>query len=121
MVRIAVLEGRLDHVVLNWPEGLVVDRAAVQAHLDRLKPGNILLVSEVERVVFLINDLRGIQARFEFDEGAAWGTANLIVNLRAEDRWQQRLEFDSDGSRYSGEFRLGAQATLNSPWAGAMR
>lgn len=115
VVRIAVLEGRLDHVVLNWPEGLVVDRAAVQAHLDRLKPGNILLVSEVERVVFLINDLRGIQARFEFDEGAAWGTANLIVNVRAEDRWQQRLEFDSDGSRYSGEFRLGAQATLNSP------
>ncbi len=41
VVRIAILEGRLDHVELVWDEACKVDKAVVQAYLDRLKPGAV--------------------------------------------------------------------------------
>ena len=73
VVRIAVLEGRLDEVRLNWAEGLPVRREVIQAYLDELKPGAILKVRDVERVVFLVNDLRGITAQVEVQAGSKPG------------------------------------------------
>lgn len=114
-VRIQVLQGRLDRVVLEWPDTMPLDRAVVQALLDRLQPGAVLRIDEVERVVFLVNDLRGIRARFEFREGRDWGSAELLVRAEPEPRWQHKLDLDSDGSRYSGTVRLGWQALVASP------
>lgn len=115
VVRLAVMEGRLDEVVLNWEDGLPVDREVVEAYLARLRPGAVLTVREVERVVFLVNDLRGISARFELREGRTPGTAALVVTPRADARWSRRVEFDVDGARFSGIGRLGLQAAWNSP------
>ena len=54
VVKLAVLEGRLDRVVLNWREGLPVDREVVQAYIDKLQPGTVLRVRDIERVVGVI-------------------------------------------------------------------
>lgn len=115
VVRIAVLEGRLDEVVLNWPERMPVDRSVVEAYLARLKPGEILRVRDVERIVFLVNDLRGLTARFEVKAGRTPGTASLVVTAQPEDRLAGRVEVDSLGSRYSGVLRGSALATVASP------
>lgn len=114
-VRIAVLEGRLDQVVLDWPEGLPVRREVVEAYLARLKPGEILNVRDVERVVFLVNDLRGLTARFEVRAGRTPGTASLVVTPQPEARLAQRVELDTLGSRYSGILRGSWLGTFNSP------
>ena len=116
IVRIAVLEGRLDKVVLNWTDGLPVDRDVIEAYLDRLTPGSILRVRDVERVVFLVNDLRGITARFEVRAGERPGTAQLVVTPRAESIWTGRADFDTNGSRFLGEFRFGGLVQMNSPF-----
>ncbi len=117
VVRIAVLEGRLDRVVLNWPAAdLPVRRAVVQAYLDRLQPGSILLVRDVERVVFLVNDLRGLKARFEVRAGSRPGTADLVVTPSAESVWSGKAEADINGSRFLGPFRLGGLVQMNSPF-----
>jgi hemolysin activation/secretion protein len=102
VIRIAVLEGRLDEVILNWPAEMPVDRAVVEAYLARLVPGEILRVRDVERIVFLVNDLRGLTARFEVKAGRTPGTASLVVTAQAEERFSSRVEVDSYGSRYSG-------------------
>lgn len=115
VVRIAVLEGRLDQVILNWRDDLLIDKAVVQAHLDRLRPGDVLRVRDVERVVFLINDLRGLTARFEVKQGRHPGTASLVVTPVPEARVSGKAEFDSGGSRYSGLYRLGVTANVASP------
>lgn len=115
VIRIAVLDGRLDRVTLVWDDKLPVRRDIVEAYLARLRPGSVLKVAEVERTVFLVNDLRGIDASFEFREGSNWGTAELVVTPRASARWQHRVDLDSDGSRYSGETRVGWQASWDSP------
>ncbi|CAM4117058.1 ShlB/FhaC/HecB family hemolysin secretion/activation protein [Roseateles saccharophilus] len=116
VVRIAVLEGRLDEVRLNWSEGLPVRREVVQAYLDELVPGSILKVRDVERAVFLVNDLRGITAQVEVQAGSKPGTATLVVTPRADATWTARADLDTNGSRFLGRFRLTGLATMNSPF-----
>ena len=117
VVRIAVLEGRLDKVVTRWPSGreLPVRRDVVQAYLDHLKEGSILLVRDVERVVFLVNDLLGLRARFEVTAGSRPGTANIEVDFDAAPRWSARADADANGSRFLGEYRVAGQAQWASP------
>ena len=114
-VRIGVLEGRLDRVVLNWSEGLPVQREVVEAYLARLKPGDVLTVEAVERTVFLINDLRGIVTRAEVKAGSTPGTAILEFTPRAEARYSGSIDGDLNGSKVIGGQRLGAQVIMASP------
>ncbi|MEP7300855.1 MAG: ShlB/FhaC/HecB family hemolysin secretion/activation protein [Caldimonas sp.] len=116
VIRIAVLEGRLDEVILNWPENMPVDRSVVEAYLSRLTPGEILRVRDVERIVFLVNDLRGLTARFEVKAGRTAGTASLVVTAQPEQRFASRVEVDSLGSRYSGIYRGSLLGTVASPF-----
>ena len=117
VVRIAVLEGRLDKVILRWPDNdLPVRRDVVQAYLDRLKEGSVLLVRDVERVVFLVNDLRGMRARFEVQPGSRPGTASLVVTPEAESVWSWRADADINGSRFLGAYRVGGLVQMNSPF-----
>ncbi len=115
-VRIAVLEGRLDHVVLNWRDDLPVQREQVQAYLDRLHPGAILTVQDVERAVFLVNDLRGISVRAEVRAGSQPGTATLVFTPKADARWSGGVDADANGSRFIGVERLGVQLSFSSPF-----
>ncbi len=117
VVRIAVLEGRLGRVVLKWPvdKTMPVRREVLQAYLDRLKEGSVLLVRDVERVVFLVNDLRGIRTRFEVQAGSRPGTADLVVTPEPESVWSGKADADINGSRFLGEYRLGGLVQMNSP------
>ncbi len=115
-IRIAVLEGRLDRVVLNWRDGIPVDRAVVEAYLARLEPGSVLKVRDVERVVFLVNDLRGMTARFEVRAGSQPGTATLVVTPSPEGVYSGKVELDANGTKALGEFRLGGLMQMNSPF-----
>lgn len=115
-VRIAVLEGRLDEIILNWRDDIPVDKSVVEAHLARLRSGDVLRVKDVERVVFLLNDLRGLTARFEIKQGRYPGTASLVVTPMPEAKVSGKAEFDANGSRYSGIYRVGATANIASPF-----
>ena len=116
VIRIAVLEGRLDRVVLNWADGLPVKREVVEAYLNRLLPGSILRVRDIERVVFLVNDLRGMTAQFEVRAGSTPGTAEMVVTPRAESIWSGKAEADTNGSRFLGTYQLGGLVQMNSPF-----
>lgn len=115
VIRIDLIEGRLDQVKLLWDDKLSVDKKVVEGYLSRLRPGAILTVAEVERVVFLINDLRGITVRFEIEPGSKPGTANLVVRPQAENRLAYKFDVDVNGSRFIGLERVGAQLIVASP------
>jgi hemolysin activation/secretion protein len=115
VVHIAVLEGRLDQIQLNWPDNMPVGRDVIERHLSALKSGDVLRVQDVERTVFLINDLQGVRTRFEIGEGREPGTASLVVTPTPEARVSGRVEVDSLGSRYTGMGRVSAAVTVASP------
>ncbi len=114
IVQIQLLEGRLDRIDLQWPESLPVQRRVIEGYLAQLRPGEILRVRDVERVVFLINDLRGITARFDIVAGSQPGTASLRVTGQQEDRWSGKADADVNGSRFLGTGRLGVLVAANS-------
>jgi hemolysin activation/secretion protein len=116
VVRIEVLEGRLDGPVeLNWDADSCGCRSMVEAYLSQLLPGSVLLVREVERVVFLVNDLRGIAAEFEVSPGEQPGTAKLVarVNQRIDSKWS--VDTDNANSKYLGTYRAGGSYHVDSP------
>ena len=114
-VRIAILEGRLDKAVLVGGEGLPVRREVLQAYLDRLQPGAVLRVADLERVVFLLNDLRGVSVRAEVKPGSRPGTAILEFTPKADPRYELKADGDANGSKYIGTFRVGGTGYWNSP------
>ena len=116
VIRIAVLEGRLDSVTLQWRDGLPVQRDIVEAYLARLVPGSVLKVRDLERVVFLVNDLRGMTARFEVRAGSRPGTASLVVTPSPENIYSGKVEFDANGTEALGKYRFSGLMQMNSPF-----
>lgn len=114
-VEIAVLEGRLDQVILNWNPASLIRRSVIENALGALKPGDILRVADVERTVFVVNDLIGGSARFEVRAGRHPGTASLVVTPEPDARRAAQATFDNIGSRYSGEYRAGVGVSVLSP------
>ena len=118
VIRIAVLEGRLDAVELvePWPADIPVRKELVQRYLAQLKPGAVLLVRDVERVVFLVNDLRGMSAEFEVQPGSTPGTARLVVRAKADKLLTYGGELDNANARVLGTERVTANVVRNSPF-----
>lgn len=114
-VRIAILEGRLDRVVLEWNDKLPVRREIVEAYTSRLKTDQILYTRDVERVAFLLNDLRGMTTRFEVRPGSRPGTALLVVTPTPEPRRTYKIEGDTNGTKALGEYRITGLAQMASP------
>lgn len=106
VVTIAVLPGVLESVEVVWPaEELRVNRDIVESHLKRLKPGTVIRVEEVERVVFLLNDLRGIRMSFAIKPGTQAGKAILVATPSNDKALTGSVGLDANGSRYAGTYR----------------
>ena len=115
-VRIEIVEGRLDRVVLRWPDTpLPVRREVIDSYLAKLQPGAVLKVRDVERVVFLVNDLRGVAVRFDVQPGDRPGTSQLVVTPGVDPSPVGKVDVDTNGSRFLGSQRLGGLWAWNSP------
>lgn len=116
VVSIQVLPGVLEAVEVNWPvESLRVDRHIVMSHLNRLRPGTAIRVSEVERVVFLLNDLRGIRMSFAIKPGTQPGQAILVATPSNDKPLTGNVGVDANGSRFAGIYRGIAAMSWESP------
>ncbi len=117
MVELRVLEGRLDVVELTpLPEGVLVNKEQIDVILAKLQPGDLLTVGSIERVLFLLSDLRGINVGSVIAPGAKPGTAKLIVTVTPGQRFEKNVDFDNFGSVYTGEHRLSGSFSVNSPF-----
>lgn len=116
VVRIAVLPGVLESVEVVWPEDeLRVKREIILSHLAKLKTGSIIRVDEVERVVFLLNDLRGIRMSFAIKPGTQAGQAILVATPTNDRPLTGSLGLDANGSRFAGTYRGIATLSWESP------
>jgi hemolysin activation/secretion protein len=112
-VTIAVLEGRYGNITLRNQTNL----SDAQAHrlVSGLNSGDIIATEPLENRLLLLSDLPGVKVSSTLVPGASLGTSDLIVNVEPGQRVTGSIDADNAGSRYTGEYRLGATVNLNNP------
>ena len=113
-LEMAVLEGRISRV--NWSNSSRHADAALNGRLDDVALDVPLSSATLERNLLLLSDLPGSDVQATVRPGVSVGTSEL--DIAVSDRkglFSGDVSVDNEGNRFSGEYRLGAGLTLNSP------
>lgn len=111
VVTIAVIEGHYGKVILQNQSGLSDDVA--NRILSGLNSGDTIASAPLESRLLMLSDLPGVSVKSTLVPGAAFGTSDLIVELHPGKTISGSIDADNAGSRYTGEYRVGATVNLN--------
>jgi hemolysin activation/secretion protein len=116
-VEIAVIEGRIGVVELQRRPATQLSEWLLAGILNaHLQSGDIITETSLERPLLLINDLPTAAVTSEIRPSQTVGAADLRVNVdQGVGLFNGFVDFDNQGSRFTGEYRLGASLNLNNP------
>jgi hemolysin activation/secretion protein len=113
-IQISVLEGRVGDIQVNAQPGVRVDEELVKSILEQAKSrGTSVRDADLERGLLLLGELAGVSASTVLVPGDEVGSARVAVDLAPTALVEGRVNVDNHGSRYSGDWRLGAEARVN--------
>lgn len=113
IIEIAIIEGTYGGFDIK--NSSLVNDSEVQNFMDYLKNGQTVSTESLERQMLLINDLSGvIVTNAEVYPGKEVGTSNFAITTNPTNKFSGYSIVDNYGSRYTGEYRLNAGATVNS-------
>ena len=113
-LEIAVLEGRVSRI--NWSNESRHADATLEGRLDEIPLDAPLYNPTLERGLLLLGDLPGSEVQATVRPGVSIGTSELDISLKdRKGPFAGNVSLDNEGNPYSGEYRLGAGLTLNSP------
>lgn len=120
-IEIVILKGRLDsnaeEAITIKGENLRINEPRLKKMVStRIKPGDALNRTDLERTLLLINDLPGVSARSVIEPGTSPGTARLVLDTKEGPLISGRAWFDNYGSRYNGEGRGNGMLSINDPF-----
>jgi hemolysin activation/secretion protein len=116
-VEFSVLEGRLGRVRIERVNHVRVPDSVIEGMLARLPKGRPLTQRELERGILMLSDLPGMATQASLEAGDEAGTFDLMIELKATPRFNLSVDLDNQGSRSTGEYRIGALGRINSPFA----
>lgn len=116
-VEIAVIEGRVGLVELQRRPASRLAEWLLAGILDaHFKTGDIITETGLEKPLLLINDLPTASVTSEIRPSRTVGAADLRVNVdQGVGLFNGYLDFDNQGSRFTGEYRIGANLNVNNP------
>lgn len=109
VVEIAVLEGTVDSVQIVTAQDVRLSDEAIQSYVEGIAQTPQVLQADLERRLLMLNDIPGVVARASFAPGARAGTADVIVTVAEEEPLVYSVDFNNQGSKSTGEYRVGAQ------------
>ena len=116
IVEITVLEGKLDRITLKLATELRLRESVVDGTLrSSLPAGGVIREAELERGLLMLNDLPGVDVRSVLSPGAELGTSIITAEVSEGPLATGSLDFDNQGSKFTGPYRLGATLNLNNP------
>lgn len=115
-VEFSVLEGRLGQVRIERINDVAVPDSVVQGLVAGLPKGQPMTRLALERAVLMLSDLPGMVTQASLEAGDEAGTFDLVLELKAAPRTNLSVDLDNQGSRATGEYRIGASARINSPF-----
>lgn len=116
-VEIAIIEGRVGIVELQRRPATRLAEWLLAGILDaHLQTGDIITETGLEKPLLLINDLPTAAVTSEIRPSRTVGAADLRVHVdRGVGLFNGFIDFDNHGSRFTGEYRLGASLNMNNP------
>ena len=116
-VEIAVIEGRVGHVELQRRPATRLAEWLLAGILNaHLKSGDIITETGLEKPLLLINDLPTAAVTSEIRPSQTVGAADLRVNVdQGVGLLNGFVDFDNQGSRFTGEYRIGFSLNVNNP------
>src|SRR6185436_4048565 len=116
-LEIAVLSGRLqsgaNRVRVTGADEALAPRLGAIA--DAALAYGPVRYEQLERALLLINDVPGVQARATLERGDEPGTSRLDVRTETGRAWALDASVDDYNNRYTGQWRVGAAASLIRP------
>lgn len=112
-VTIAVLEGHYGKVTVRNKSRLS-DRV-INSQLAGIRSGDTVTRAPLDHRLLLLSDNPGVDVRSTLVPGASVGSSDLIVDVMPGKTLSGSLEADNAGSRYTGQYRVGATLNWNEP------
>ena len=113
VVELLVLEGRLGKVKVDVAKDVGMSTAYIESFVADLKPGSIIETAAIERALFLLSDLKGINIRTVFEPGEKTGSSNLTIKVTRTRTFEGNFDTDGNGSIYTGIYRYGGGIDFN--------
>lgn len=112
VVRIRVLEGRLEKVV---PNGNHLYSNAVLSRPFAPMLGNLVTVKQTESALLTLAHYPGLTAFGVFQPGSYVGTTDMVVNVEQERAYDATIRADNEGTVFTGRNRLIGTVDWNNP------
>jgi len=109
-VAIQILEGKLGHVVVENNE-LYGRRMLLKPFTGSL--GQPVYKQAVESSLLRLTDYPGLSVFGVFRPGTEAGTTDLVLKVRNESRVNFNLQMDNYGSKFTGNYRLRGDVSVN--------
>ncbi len=111
LLRIRILEGAYGDVLVTGEPEL---RVGARPYLARLRRGELIESSRLERTLLILDDVPGVGVRPVVSPGKLVGVGDLEVGVLLEKEQGGELGVDNEGSRYTGDLRFKAAWYRNS-------
>lgn len=112
-VTMTVIEGRLGRARIERLDDVPAGAGLIEGVAARLPTDRPLRAGELERTVLLLSDMPGVISQAALETGAQAGTYDLVIDVKAAPRYNFSADIDNQGSRATGELRIGASARVN--------
>jgi hemolysin activation/secretion protein len=113
VLTLSVLEGRYGQVTAAGDAALA---APARRFLAALKPGAVIETAALERATLVLDDLPGIKTTPLIRPGQELGAGDVVVEVLRTPAWKGDVGMDNYGNRYTGEYRLRLNLTVDAPF-----
>ncbi|MEY4766041.1 MAG: hypothetical protein RI907_2714 [Pseudomonadota bacterium] len=117
-VTVPVVEATLGRVTVPTGADSPVTEERVRGLLAwfKVEEGQRLNVQALDRVLFALNDMPGVQAKGKLVPTGDEGAYNLTIQTASRRSWDASVSADNNGLGPVGRVRLGATGRLNNPF-----
>ena len=117
VIRIQIVEAVLGAVVTEGAAPQRISLARIKGIVETHQAvGALLNADALDRSLLLADDLPGVAVAGSLREGARSGQTDLLLRLRDEPLLTGNVLLDNAGNRSTGDTRLSADLTVNSPF-----
>ena len=106
VLTMSIQEGRYGNVEVRGEEYIAKGSAPFLAGLKR---GEVIDLATLEAILLRLDDVPGVSIYPVITEGTEIGTADITITSRIDVKTGGEIDFDNNGSRYTGPYRVSAR------------